>query len=83
MADPFRGLHIGPKEVERFLAREPGAPVLQPEADEQGESGFEAWSNVEARLAFTVHFPFRSEGDRRASGGASGRRRHRWGRTWI
>ena len=27
-ADPFRGLHISPSEVERLLARAPGGPVL-------------------------------------------------------
>jgi hypothetical protein len=27
-ADPFRGLHLGPAEIEQLLRREPGAPVL-------------------------------------------------------
>jgi hypothetical protein len=27
-ADPFRGLHIGPGDVDRMLARAPGAPLL-------------------------------------------------------
>src|SRR5262249_27334035 len=29
LSDRFRGLHISPDEVERLLAREPGAPVFQ------------------------------------------------------
>jgi len=29
-ADRFRGLHISQREVERLLAREPGAPTLRP-----------------------------------------------------
>ncbi len=28
--DPYRGLYVGQPEVERLLARQPGAPVLQP-----------------------------------------------------
>ncbi len=52
MADPFRGLHISPQDVERLLAREPGVPVLQPRAEHDGESPVDPWSGVEARLAW-------------------------------
>jgi hypothetical protein len=34
-ADRFRGLHISTDEVERLLARSPGAPVLWAEHDSQ------------------------------------------------
>ena len=33
-ADPYRGLYISEQEVERLLAREPGAPVLRAELAE-------------------------------------------------
>ena len=32
LTDRFRGLHIGPEEIERLLAREPGAPALRIDA---------------------------------------------------
>ena len=37
-ADPYRGLYISQKEVERLLAREPGASVLWSEWTEAEES---------------------------------------------
>jgi SpoVK/Ycf46/Vps4 family AAA+-type ATPase len=37
LTDRFRGLHIGPDEVERLLAREPGAPALWTSATETAE----------------------------------------------
>jgi hypothetical protein len=41
-SDAFRGLHIGPGEVSRLLAREPGTPVLRAEdaAPEAPDAGF-------------------------------------------
>jgi SpoVK/Ycf46/Vps4 family AAA+-type ATPase len=37
LTDRFRGLHIGPDEVERLLAREPGAPALRGDGAETEE----------------------------------------------
>ena len=38
--DPFRGLHLGPADVQRMLAQQPGAPLLW--KDEEDLSGFAA-----------------------------------------
>ncbi len=52
LADRFRGLHIGPEEVDRLLDRDPGAPALRMsgaetakvfESDECGRTSRLAW----------------------------------------
>jgi AAA+ superfamily predicted ATPase len=50
-ADPYRGLYISDQEVERLLAREPGAPVLRAEHTEAEESSLAPLSDV-SRLAW-------------------------------
>jgi hypothetical protein len=41
--DPFRGLHLGPADVERMLAQQPGAPLLW--SNEEDSTGFDAVLN--------------------------------------
>jgi SpoVK/Ycf46/Vps4 family AAA+-type ATPase len=48
LTDRFRGLHIGPDEVERLLVREPGAPALRTGAAEPAES---LWPDEVGRLS--------------------------------
>ena len=38
-SDPFRGLHLGPGDVERLLARAPGDPVLAADGESVGAGG--------------------------------------------
>src|SRR5262249_14993910 len=49
-ADPFRGLHITPEEVERLLLREPGVPVLAPTEVEPSEESHGDGDYADARL---------------------------------
>jgi SpoVK/Ycf46/Vps4 family AAA+-type ATPase len=50
-ADPFRGLHIGPDEVARLLAREPGAPTFQADGNGHDDSLPDS-VNATSRLAW-------------------------------
>jgi len=49
-SDPYRGLHISQDEVERLLAREPGAPILW--ADGEANEAADQINYATSRLAW-------------------------------
>jgi SpoVK/Ycf46/Vps4 family AAA+-type ATPase len=52
--DPFRGLHIGPDDVARWLGREPGAPVFDSAAETPTHTDFDDIVNDSPRFAWLV-----------------------------